>query len=564
MSGPLIVQSDLTILAEAFHPLYPEVRKKLSRFAELVKSPEFIHTYIISDVTLWNACSCGIGAEEIIEFLKVNSRFEIPLIVQEKIRDSCRRYGLLKIYPFDEENLLLRSEKEEILEEILNMEQFRNFSLRRISPNEVIFPRIFRGNLKWSLSKVRFPPLDLAGYEEAEPLDFKLRDITLKGQPFRLRDYQREAVEAFWDNGSPSGGNGVIVLPCGAGKTIVGMGVMEKVCSSVLILVTTREAAVQWIEELLDKSFLKRSDVGIYTGKEKEIAPVTVATYNILIHRKRKDEPFTHFGIFDRRKWGLIIYDEVHILPAPVFRITATLQSKRRLGLTATLIREDGKEIEVFSLVGPKRYDAMWKGLEEKGYIAHAECYELRVPLSPERWRKYISSPRRQKFRIASENLLKDDVVERLIQYFRKENILVIGQYIEQLKRIAMRIGAPLITGSTPHNLREGLFSEFKNGKRRILVVSKVANYALDLPDASIAIQVSGTFGSRQEEAQRLGRILRPKKDGRPARFFSLVSDNTIELDFAEKRQMFLAEQGYSYSIINALDIFKKGKNLFQ
>ncbi len=553
--GPIIVQGDLTVLAEARHPDYSKVRTYLSRFAELIRSPEYIHTYTISDVSIWNAISSGMSVEEIIHVLHTYSRYPVPPQVEEFITDMASRYGLLSILPCEEDLLLLKSREPSVLDMVMNIREIKQMGLRRLSPTEAVFPKQYRGEVKRRLTEERLPPLDEAGYEPGAPLKVRLRRRSTRGENFELRWYQREAVDSFWKDGGLRGGHGIIVLPCGAGKTIVGLAVMEKVSAETLIVVTSRTAIHQWIEEILDKTDLQAHQVKEYKGNASELAPVTLTTYQMLTYRRSRDEDFRHFSVFQNRQWGLIIYDEVHVLPAPVFRVTALIQSRRRLGLTATLIREDGREYDVFSLVGPKVYDAAWRGLESEGFIAPVRCFEVRVPMTSRTWHSYINAGKRQKFRIASENPLKDDVAALIVEQHRNDGVLVIGHYITQLKRMAQRLGAPIITGSTPQKERDELYRRFREGRMRVLIVSRVANFAVNLPDATVAVQISGTFGSRQEEAQRLGRILRPKRDGRVARFYSLVSDGTVEVEFAEKRQLFLAEQGYMYEIVRMEDL---------
>ncbi len=555
---PMIVQSDMSVLLEVGHPLYEDARDALNRFAELVKSPEHIHTYRITMLSLWNAAASGMNAEDVISSLEAFSRYEIPQNVIANIRDWMSRYGRLKLLRYEEDArfLLLRSDDELLLREIMRSEKVRPFLEDILDRRTALVKASARGLLKKALTELGFPAEDLVGYAEGERFRLRLLKKTRSGEHFELRKYQREAVEAFYAGGSPRGGSGVIVLPCGAGKTIVGIAIMEKLQTNTLIITTSTVASRQWKAELLDKTDVSEEDIGEYSGEKKEIKPITIATYQILTHRHPKSDEFPHFSIFNERNWGLIIYDEVHLLPAPVFRITAELQAKRRLGLTATLVREDGRETDVFSLIGPKKYDAPWKELERQGWIAKAICHEIRAEMSDEMRMKYALAPEKQKFRIASaENERKYEILRRIVRlhHARGDKILVIGTYLEQLKRAAEILAAEfkveMLTGKTPTKKRMRAYSAFKRGDLDVIVVSKVANFAIDLPNANVAIQISGTFGSRQEEAQRLGRILRPKKDGSPAFFYSIVSKDTKEQDLAAKRQLFLTEQGYKYII---------------
>lgn len=592
---PVIVQSDHSVLVEVDNPNYEAARNALARFAELEKSPEHIHTYRITPLSLWNAAASGLAASQVLEMLESFSKFEIPLAVRQSVEDYMRRYGLVKLLPADaacgsgrtartdragrrprsaapggqgtngRPYLVLFGRELAIVEELAHHPRLKPYLLGRIDAHRLAVDARFRGHIKQALIYIGYPVEDLAGYVQGAPLPMRLRRVTLSGSKFALRDYQRDAVEAFWAGGSVRGGSGVVVLPCGSGKTIVGLGVMEKAQSQTLILSTNVTAVRQWIGEILDKTTLTRDDVGEYTGETKEVRPVTVTTYQILTHRRPEDEEYPHFALFNSRDWGLIIYDEVHLLPADVFRITAEIQARRRLGLTATLVREDGREPDVFSLIGPKRYDVPWRDLEKSRWIATAECFEIRVPLADEVQMAYAVAEDREKFRIASENPSKLAVVQALAAFHRDDQVLVIGQYLEQLEQIARTLKAPIITGRTPNAERERLYAAFRQGSLKLLVVSRVANFAVDLPDANVAIQVSGTFGSRQEEAQRLGRILRPKAGHNVARFYSLVSADTREQHFAARRQLFLTEQGYRYAIYpasRAMQLLRRGSGL--
>jgi DNA excision repair protein ERCC-3 len=552
---PLIVQSDRSVLLETDNPAFEDARDALAGFAELVKSPEHIHTYRISPLSLWNAAAAGLTAKAIIQNLIKYSRYELPQNILADIEDNIARYGRLKLYKDEQGRLVLQSEEPLLIMELLNQKSLQPLLLGSPDARRILVKAGDRGNIKCALIKIGYPVEDLAGYVQGAPLEFKLRAKSLSGQPFSLRKYQVESVEAFHMRGSNHGGSGAVVLPCGAGKTMVGIGAIHALQTQTLVLTTNTVALRQWRNELLDKTTLKQEQVGEYSGDIKEIKPVTIATYQILTYRKTKDSPFVHFSLFDAGNWGLIIYDEVHLLPAPVFRVTASLQARRRLGLTATLVREDAREDDVFSLIGPKKYDVPWKVLEKQGWIAQAVCTEVRVRLPEEDRFKYAVSTKRDKFRIASTNIVKDSICQTLLERHKDDNVLVIGQYLDQLKVLAKRFKAPLITGRTSTKDRERLYGAFRVGDVKLLVVSKVANFAIDLPDANVAIQVSGTFGSRQEEAQRLGRILRPKANGSMARFYSLVSRDTCDQDYSVKRQLFLTEQGYRYEILNAEDV---------
>jgi DNA excision repair protein ERCC-3 len=556
MSNPVIIQSDNTLLLEVENPEFENARDSIAQFSELVKSPEHIHTYKISSLSLWNAAAAGLSYADIMNILKQYSRYEIPEIVITSIKEQMRRYGLLKLVP-EGDDIILTSKDSILLNEISNTKKIQQFIDSRIDDTHIKIRKHYRGHIKQALIKIGFPVEDLAGYEEGDPCSIEMKDSTLKGHPFVIRDYQQSSVNAFYRGGGPEGGSGIVVLPCGAGKTIVGIAIMSKLSTETLILVTNTIALRQWKEELLDKTMLEADQIGEFSGEKKEIRPITIATYNILTYRKDKNGPFLHFDLFNSKNWGLIIYDEVHLLPAPVFRMTSEIQSKRRLGLTATLIREDGMEADVFSLIGPKKFDMPWKTLEKSNWIAKALCTEVRIELHDELRMKYSLAKDREKFRIASENHDKIKIVQSLIKHHEHSNILIIGQYISQLEEIAKQFNFPMITGSTSITEREELYRQFKEESIKILVVSKVANFSIDLPDANVAIQISGTFGSRQEEAQRLGRILRPKKGDNKAYFYTIITSNSVEEKFAHNRQLFLTEQGYTYIILNE-EMFKK------
>lgn len=546
---PLFVQGDRTLLLEVDHPRFAEARNALLSFAELIKSPDHLHTYRLTPLSIWNARSSGVSSEWIVRTLEEFSKYEVPPHIEQLIFDYASRYGKLRMERNGDE-LMLEAEDLIVAEEIRSQESVRKFLGNRISSKTFSCRPENRGHLKQALIKIGYPVMDLAGFIPGEFLKISLKEACRDGI-FRLRSYQAEAVNIFHASGSVRGGSGVIVLPCGAGKTVVGIGIIAAIGNSALILTTSTTAVRQWMDEILDKTNLDDSQIGGYTGFEKEIRPVTVTTYQILTYRKSKTEDFSHFKLFDKRNWGLVIYDEAHLLPAPVFQMTAEIQAKRRLGLTATLVREDGREDDVFALIGPKKVDIPWKIMEEQGWIAKAVCREIRIPMPEKERMNYAVSPRRFKFRVASENSRKVNILRKIIARHSTEPVLIIGTYVEHLESLAREFGAEILTGKTPQKKRESLFEDFRSGRLKVLFVSKVANFAVDLPEASCAIQVSGTFGSRQEEAQRLGRILRPKKENRQAHFYTLVTRNTVEQDFALKRQLFLCEQGYQYEIFD-------------
>ncbi|MGV3072137.1 DNA repair helicase XPB [Corynebacterium phoceense] len=543
MNGPLIVQSDKTVLLEVDHELADAARAALAPFAELERAPEHIHTYRITPLALWNARAAGFDAEQVVDVLETYSRFPVPQALLIDVAETMSRYGRVRIQAHPAHGLILESDEPAILVELERHKKVGGMLGARIDGNTIAVPPSERGRLKQELLKVGWPAEDLAGYVDGES-----HPIALTEDDWHLRDYQQYAADSFW-----AGGSGVVVLPCGAGKTVVGAAAMSKAQATTLILVTNTVAGRQWRDELLRRTTLTENEIGEYSGEKKEIKPVTIATYQV-VTRKTKGE-YRALELFDSRDWGLIIYDEVHLLPAPVFRMTSDLQSRRRLGLTATLVREDGAEGDVFSLIGPKRYDAPWKELEQQGFIATADCVEVRVDLGPEERILYATAQPRDRYRIAASAEAKDHVVENLLKQHEGQQALIIGGYLEQLEGIGKRIGAPVIHGKTSNAKREKLFQQFRDGEIHTLVVSKVANFSIDLPEAALAIQVSGTFGSRQEEAQRLGRLLRPKADGREAHFYTLVTRDTLDADYAVHRQRFLAEQGYAYRLVNALDL---------
>jgi DNA excision repair protein ERCC-3 len=555
--NPIIVQGDKSILLEVDNALYQDARDVLARFAELEKSPEYVHTYRITALSLWNAASSGQAAAAILEGLERYSKYPIPDNVRVDVEDYISRYGRVKLIRHNGDFLLV-SDDVALIAELARHKLLIPYIAAQIDSYTLQVDPARRGHIKQALVNIGYPAEDLAGYVDGDPLEFHLRLTTVGGQPFALRGYQQEAADIFYAAGAAHGGSGVIALPCGAGKTMVGMAVMEQMQCSTLILTPNTVAVRQWIDELLDKTTLNEDQIGEYSGHRKEVRPVTISTYQTMTYRKRGTkkhgfpmiEEFPHFELFNERNWGLIVYDEVHLLPAPVFRITAELQARRRMGLTATLVREDGREEDVFSLIGPKKYDVPWKDLERQGWIATADVTEIRIPLPPDLRMDYAVAEKNQKYRVAAENPRKLEVLDQLLAKHPDDPLLIIGMYLDQLEQVEAHYGWPLITGKTPVRERRKLFQQFREGAVPRLIISKVGNFAIDLPDASVMIQISGTFGSRQEEAQRLGRILRPKRDGLLAHFYTLVSKDTNDQDFAANRQLFLTEQGYRYTIL--------------
>ena len=542
-SGPLIVQSDKTALLEVDHPLASEARHELAVFAELERAPEHIHTYRITKLGLWNARAAGHDSDFVLGVLDRFAKFAVPTSVRTDITETMNRYGRLTIQRDEQGELELVSQEPAILAEATKHRKIAELLDGRISQTAFKIQPWARGQVKQELLKLGWPAEDFAGYTPGTPHEIALTDGT-----WHIRDYQTQAVDKFWQ-----GGSGVVVLPCGAGKTIVGAAAMSVAKTNTLILVTNTVSARQWKAELLKRTTLTEEEIGEYSGSLKEIKPVTIATYQILT-TKRKNE-YAHLSLLNAKDWGLIVYDEVHLLPAPIFKMTADLQARRRLGLTATLVREDGKEGDVFSLIGPKRFDAPWKEIEAQGYIAPAACFEIRIDLPEEERLNYAMANQEDRYRIAATSPMKIEVIKRLLAKHAGEPTLIIGQYLDQIHTIAEALDMPMITGETPVDERERLFDLFRTGAITALVVSKVANFSIDLPEASVAIQISGSYGSRQEEAQRLGRLLRPKADGRTASFYTLISRDTVDQDFAQNRQRFLAEQGYSYEILDAFDL---------
>ena len=542
--GPLIVQSDKTLLLDTDHSLSDECRKAIAPFAELERAPEHMHTYRLTNLGLWNARAAGHDAEQVIDVLIRFSRYAVPHALLVDIADTMARYGRLRLESHPVHGLILITADVAVLEEVLKSKKIIPLVGSRIDRETIAVHPSERGHIKQVLLRLGWPAEDFAGYVDGEA-----HPISLVESEWKLREYQKHAAEGFWH-----GGSGVVVLPCGAGKTMVGAAAMAHAQATTLILVTNTVAARQWRDELIKRTSLTAEEIGEYSGARKEIRPVTIATYQVMTTKKKG--VYAHLELFDSRDWGLIIYDEVHLLPAPIFRFTADIQSRRRLGLTATLVREDGMEGEVFSLIGPKRYDAPWKEIEAQGYIAPADCVEVRVTLTDAERLAYATAEPEERYRYCATTQTKSKLVDALVQHHSNDQTLVIAQYIDQIDELGDRIGAPIIKGETPIKERERLFGLFRSGEIKCLIVSKVANFSIDLPEASIAIQVSGSFGSRQEEAQRLGRVLRPKSDGRGARFYSVVARDTIDQDYAAHRQRFLAEQGYAYRIIDADDIF--------
>jgi DNA excision repair protein ERCC-3 len=541
--GPLIVQSDKTLLLEVDHDEAEPCRRAIAPFAELERSPEHVHTYRLTPLGLWNARAAGHDAEQVVDTLLTYSRYPVPHALLVDIAETMARYGRLRLESDPVHGLVLHTTDRAVLEEALRSKRVRPLVGMRIDDDSVAVHPSQRGTLKQALVKLGWPAEDLAGYVDGEA-----HPIELVEDGWSLRQYQQEAAEGFWH-----GGSGVVVLPCGAGKTLVGTAAMAQAKATTLILVTNTVAARQWRDELLRRTSLTDDEIGEYSGAKKEIRPVTVATYQVMTTRRKG--VYTHLELLDARDWGLIIYDEVHLLPAPIFRMTADLQARRRLGLTATLVREDGREDDVFTLIGPKRYDAPWREIENQGWIAPADCVEVRATLDDAARLAYAVAEPDDRYRLCSTSDTKTRVVERLVEKHAGEPTLVIGQYIDQLDDLAERLHAPVVKGQTTVRERQRLYEAFRSGELPVLVVSKVANFSIDLPEASVAIQVSGTFGSRQEEAQRLGRILRPKADGRTARFYTVVARDTLDQEFAQHRQRFLAEQGYAYRIIDAEDV---------
>lgn len=575
--NPVIVQSDKTVLLEVNNPQYEAARDQLSRFAELEKSPEYIHTYRITPLSLWNAAATGLDADAIIAALNTYSKYPLPDNVRVDIADYVSRYGRVKLIR-EGTSLFLVTDDALLMAELARHKRLKPYVVEQAGPLRLRIDASRRGHVKQALVLMGYPAEDLAGYVQGAALPISLRKTTREGEAFALRPYQQDAASAFYAGGTVRGGSGVVVLPCGAGKTMVGMAAMERLQCATLILTTNTVAARQWISELLDKTSLDEEVIGEYSGLQKQVRPVTISTYQMMTYRPRRtgsaqnaarstdgatkhpprgqaqrtkaENEYPHFTLFNEQDWGLIIYDEVHLLPAPVFRITAEIQARRRLGLTATLVREDGRETDVFSLIGPKKYDAPWKDLEQQGWIATAECHEIRIPMPDELRLEYAVADERDKYRVAAESPRKISALEQLLSKHPDDSVLIIGMYLTQLQEVSDRLGYPLITGKTAVHERQKLYEAFRQGSIKRLIVSKVGNFAIDLPDANVAIQMSGTFGSRQEEAQRLGRILRPKRHGLLAHFYALVSRDTRDQDYAARRQLFLTEQGYRYEIL--------------
>jgi len=538
-------------LLDSLHPAAQEAGEALAEFAELVKRPGDMHTYKITPLTVWNAMSAGVDGASIAERLVAYSRYELPAVIEDGLSTWTGRFGQLRLIR-DGERLLLAGEADERLESVLREGALRGLLAETPPPGGPwVVDAQARGALKQELLRMGYPVSDRAGYRAGEALQVQLRERGSAGTAFQLRDYQEQALQLFRRDGAVQGGSGVLVLPCGAGKTIIGLAALASLGCATLILTSNTTSVQQWRRELLEKTTLVEAEVGVYAGRQRQVRPVTVATYQMMTHRASGQSDYPHMRLFRERDWGLIIYDEVHLLPAPVFRMTAELQATRRLGLTATLVREDGCAEDVFSLIGPKRYELPWKALEARGGLAELACHEVRVPLCDSRRQAYAEAAARLRLRIASENPAKLAVLEQLLRRHEGQQRLVIGQYLDQLRAAARRLHAPLITGETSQEERERLFAAFRRGQIATLVVSKVANFAVDLPDAAVAVQISGSFGSRQEEAQRIGRILRPKRDDNRAWFYSLVTEGTKETEFARRRQLFMVEQGYRYELLH-------------
>ncbi|MCL5963405.1 MAG: DEAD/DEAH box helicase [Candidatus Thermoplasmatota archaeon] len=553
MDGPLIIQNDLSLILETDSPYFKEVRDSITMFAELVKSPDHLHTYKIDCFSIWNAALNGFDKNKILSVLNRYAKYNVPKKVIKYITEVSERYGKV-VLSKDDNNLVLTVSDKTLYISLKKDKKFAQY-VKGFNGDRFYIVNEARGTIKESVMKHGYPVVDIAGYEEGDELNISATQITKTGKPFIMRAYQKEAVDRFWMNGTEFGGSGVIVLPCGAGKTIVGIGIISKAKTSTLILCPHTSAIKQWIAEIIDKTDIKSDLIGEYSGNKKEVKPITVATYQIFTRSTKENNE--NQTIFNTKKWGLIIYDEVHLLPAPVFRLTAKIQATRRVGMTATLIREDRMETEVFSLIGPKIYELGWKKLEQDGWIAPAICTEIRIKLNKKDRDAYINSTPRKKCRIAAENPVKIKVIKELIEKYKNEQILIIGQYITQLKKISEMFNIPMIDGNSSSTIREKYYQEFREGKRKTIIASRIANFALNLPETTIAIQVSGLFGSRQEEAQRLGRILRPKTGNKEAFFYTLISKDTKEEKFASKRQIFLVEQGYKYRVV----IWRNNKN---
>jgi DNA excision repair protein ERCC-3 len=546
----------MTIVVETQHPRFIEMRDGLLPFAELEKSPQFLHTYKLTPISVWNAASVGYTADIVFEFLQKNSRYDVPQNFAKEVENWFYKSGVFTIFDDKNGSLRLEANNAQVFSQLNeDSDLSKHFLEVDEDSGHAWLAHGRRGLVKSKLMQLGFPVRDKASFINGAPLDIQLAPTTKNGNEFALREYQKDAVDSFYLNGRAGGGNGVVVLPCGAGKTVVAMAAMAEIGAHTLILTPNTVALNQWRREILDKTNISPEQIGEYSGKIKEIKPITLTTYQIMTYRHAKGEDFLHFDLFSKGDWGLIVYDEVHLLPAPVFRATADIQARRRLGLTATLIREDGKENEVFCLIGPKRYDAPWKDLEQGGFIASVECIEVRVPMSDELSRTYMNSSKRARYRLACENPYKTDVLTALLRKHHGRRILIIGLYINQLQQLSKKLNVPFIHGKMPNEEREELYDAFRRGEVPVLIISKVGNFAIDLPDANVAIQISGTFGSRQEEAQRLGRILRPKSDGSTSKFYSLTSENTVDQEYAEKRQRFLTERGYYYELVNAEQI---------
>ncbi|GAB2702446.1 DNA repair helicase XPB [Paenibacillus thermoaerophilus] len=545
----LIVQADGTVLLDTAHPQADELAERLSRFADLVKSPGPLQVYRMTPLSLWNAAETGETEDGVLDFLDAYSRYGLHANTERLVAEAFRRHGLLKLSEIGGKLRLEASERGWLERTLAGRAELADLPREERPDGSWSLRREDRGVWKQRLLRLGYPVRDLAGYHRGRELPVSLRHTSRSGRPLTLRDYQLQAADAFLSGERGTDGSGVVVLPCGAGKTIVGLAVMAKLRCETLILTASATSVRQWKRELLDKTDLQEDDIGEYDGDRKEVRPVTIATYQILTHRRSKTGGFSHMSLFSGRDWGLIVYDEVHLLPAPVFRATADIQATRRLGLTATLVREDGCEEDVYSLIGPKRFELPWRRLEAEGWIAEVQCRELRVPMPEPERQRYLGAGLREQFRLASVNPAKQPVVDRLLERHRRDRVLVIGQYLDQLRELSDRLKAPFISGSMPQEEREKLYEAFRDGREPVLVVSKVANFAVDLPDANALIQVSGSYGSRQEEAQRLGRLLRPKPDGRPASFYSVVTRDTREQEFSANRRLFLLEQGYRYEV---------------
>ncbi|MDG5788317.1 DEAD/DEAH box helicase family protein [Evansella sp. AB-P1] len=539
---PLLIQNNGVIFFRSTHPEAKIVQPFLSEFAQLKKTPSSLHMYELSPFSFWYAREQGISLNEIKEFLETFSGIRLPDRFSIQLEEWEGKNGKFQLINHKEFGPCLTSSQEGLMKELFQKDR-KNYSIYKNGDREYTpISLAERGLIKQQLMDKGYSVIDCLGYETGKSLSISLqRNVS-------LRPYQKEAVSSFIQQKGVNEGNGFIILPCGSGKTVVGLGVLEQIKEETLILVPNDTSLQQWYEELLEKTTLNKSQVGRYTREKKEVKEVTITTYQMLTYQGNSDSKFPHFSLFHKRSWGLVIYDEVHLLPAPLFRLTSKLQGKRRLGLTATFVREDGKEGDIYSLIGPKRYEVGISLLEQNNWIARPICKEIKTPFNEKQWAHFLSLSKRERFRYASENKGKINVVDKLLHDHKGDSIIIIGQYLDQLNIIANTFSLPLLTGKTSKKERQEMYTQFKEGKQKVLVLSKIANMAVDLPDANVAIQVSGTYGSRQEEAQRIGRLLRPKKNNESVYFYTIVTPMTKEEEVASHRQLFMVEQGYSYS----------------